>query len=161
LSGAPQTARQRRTARRPGRKLLGIDLGARRIGIAVSDDTGLIAAPVAVIDLQRGDLSDIALVATKYDVEAIVAGLPVNSMGDEGFQARDARAQCARLADLTQLPIVMWDERLTTAIAEDILAARGRSRRPRRDDLDAVAAAVMLQSYLDSHPLPRGDHSGG
>ena len=156
MSSSPLTARQRRAAKRPGRKLLGLDLGERRIGVAVSDDTGLIATPINVIDLRRGSLADIARIALEQTVDAIVAGLPLNDAGDEGYQARDVRSQCAALSDLTPLPIVMWDERLTTAIAEDILAARGRPSRKRLAELDAVAAAVMLQSYLDSHPLERG-----
>lgn len=161
MSDPHLTARQRRMARRPGRKLLGVDLGERRVGVAVSDDTGLIATPVTVIDLRKGSLADVAQLAHELQVDAIVAGLPLNMAGDEGRQALDVRLQCDELAGLTSLPIVFWDERLTTAIAEDMIAKRGARRRKQVRQLDAIAAAIMLQSYLDSHPLPRDTRADG
>lgn len=152
MSQPPRTARQRRAARRPGRKLLGLDLGARRVGIAISDDTGQIATPLRVIDLRTASLADIARIAEEEHVAGIIVGLPVNMSGEEGFQAREVRRQCDALARHTTLPIVLWDERLTSAIAEEIIAERRRGRR-RPANVDAIAAAIMLQSFLDSHPM--------
>jgi len=134
--------------------LLGVDLGDRRIGVAVSDDTGLLATPLTVLDLRVASLDDVVRLAQEQGVAGIVAGLPLNAEGDEGYQARAVRAQCARIEKATALPIVLWDERLTTAIAEDIVAVRSKPGKGRRPPLDAIAAAIMLQSFLDSHPLP-------
>jgi putative holliday junction resolvase len=141
--------------RRPGRKLLGLDLGERRIGIAVSDDTGIIASPLRIIDLRRGQIDDVAKVVSELNVAGIVVGLPKGMRGDEGFQARETRALAAKLEHLVNVPLIFWDERLTSAIADRVLADAGRSARERRDQRDAIAAAVMLQSYLDAHPIPR------
>lgn len=141
--------------RRPGPKLLGLDLGERRIGVAVSDDTGIIASPLRIVDLRHAPLTAVADLARELGVSGIVVGLPKGMRGDEGYQAREVRAMAAELEQLVELPIIFWDERLTTAIADRVLSARGGSSRDRRGQRDAIAAAVMLQSYLDAHPLPR------
>lgn len=145
----------RRKPRRPGPKLLGLDLGERRIGIAVSDDTGIIASPMRIIDLKHASLADVAAVAIDLGVAGIVVGLPVGMHGSEGHQAREARAMAAELEAMLSIPIMFWDERLTSAIADRALADSGLSSRNRRDQKDAIAAAILLQSYLDAHPLPR------
>lgn len=139
--------------RRPGRKLLGLDLGERRIGVAVSDDTGVIASPLDIIDLRYNDLDEVARVAERLSVSGIVVGLPKGMSGSEGHQARETRAMAAEIESHTPLPIIFWDERLTTAIADRVLAGSGKKARERRDRRDAIAAAIMLQSYLDRHPI--------
>lgn len=152
------TARQRRKLReRPGRKLLGLDLGERRVGVAVSDDLGSISFPVGAIDLRHQTLEDVARLAQEQNVEGIVAGLPTTLSGDEGFQARQARAMAAELAEMIDLRIVFWDERLTSAIADRLLDAdRGNRRKNRTSgDRDAIAASIMLQGYLDANPYQR------
>lgn len=143
----------RRKPRRPGRKLLGLDLGERRIGVAVSDDTGVIASPDRIIDLRRGTLADVARLATDLKVDGIVVGLPKGMRGDEGFQARETRAMAAEIEALVDVPIIFWDERLSSAIADQALSQSVKSPRDRRTQLDAIAAAVTLQSYLDANPL--------
>lgn len=141
--------------RRPGPKLLGLDLGERRIGVAVSDDTGVIASPLKIIDLKHARLDDVAQLARDLAVAGIVVGLPRGMSGDEGYQAREVRAMSAELELIVELPILFWDERLTSAIADRVLTASGRSTRQRKKERDAIAAAVMLQSYLDAHPMQR------
>lgn len=145
----------RRKPRRPGAKLLGLDLGERRIGIAVSDDTGIIASPLRIVDLKHASLADVAALTIDMDVAGIVVGLPIGMQGSEGHQARETRAMAAELEALVTIPIMFWDERLTSAIADRALADSGMSSRDRRDQKDAIAAAVLLQSYLDANPLPK------
>lgn len=145
----------RRKPRRPGPKLLGLDLGERRIGVAVSDDTGTIASPERIIDLRRATLEDVAGLADEFKVDGIVVGLPKGMSGDEGFQARETRAMAAEIEALVSVPIIFWDERLSSYIADQALSARVKSPRERRKQLDAIAAAVTLQSYMDANPLER------
>jgi putative Holliday junction resolvase len=140
---------------RPGRKLLGLDLGERRIGVAVADDTGLIAAPHSIIDLRRTPLAAVAELARRLQVDGVVVGLPTSLSGDEGHQAREVRTMTAEIEQALDVPVVFWDERLTTAIADRLLQERERSPRKRREQRDAVAAAILLQDYLDAHPIRR------
>ncbi|HUG15852.1 MAG TPA: Holliday junction resolvase RuvX [Thermomicrobiales bacterium] len=151
----------RRKPRRPGAKLLGLDLGERRVGVAVSDDTGVIASPLKIVDLKRQSLEDVASLASELFVDGIVIGLPRGMRGDEGYQARETRSMAAQIEAFVSVPIIFWDERLTSAIADRVLAAHGKSSRARRGERDAIAAAVMLQSYLDAHPLPDRRPSAG
>jgi putative Holliday junction resolvase len=139
--------------RRPGPRLLGLDLGERRVGVAVSDETGVIASPHSILDLQRDSFATIAALTESLRVDGVIVGLPKGMRGDEGFQARETRRMAAELEALISVPIIFWDERLTSAIADRVLDARGRSQKQRRGERDAIAAAVMLQSYLDAFPL--------
>ena len=109
-----------RKGRRPARKILGVDLGERWIGVAGTDDTGVLASPIMTIDLKRLPLSEVARLADERDVGGIVVGLPMTMSGREGFQAERARAQAAELKESTSLPVIFWDERLTTSMAEQI-----------------------------------------
>jgi putative Holliday junction resolvase len=147
----------RRKPRRPGPKLLGLDLGERRVGVAVSDDTGVIASPEQIIDLQRGSLAEVATIAAQHRVDGIVVGLPKSMRGEEGHQARETRAMAAEIEALVDVPIIFWDERLSSSIADRALSGSVKSPRDRRKQLDAIAAAVTLQSYLDANPLDRSD----
>lgn len=141
---------------RPGVRLLGVDLGERWIGVAATDDTGILASPVETIDLRRLPLSTVAAIAAERAVSGIVVGLPRTMSGSEGFQAEKARGQAAELQEVTDIPVLFWDERLTTAMAEQI-ASRGRRRKGRRPPQpDAVAAAILLQSYIDANPVRSG-----
>jgi putative Holliday junction resolvase len=148
----PRGKEYRPKPRRTGPKLLGLDLGERRIGVAVSDDLGIIASPMRIVDLKHESLADVAAIATDQSVDGIVVGLPIGMGGSEGHQARETRALAAELGQLVNVPIFFWDERLTSAIADRALANAGRSSRERRVQKDAIAAAVLLQSYLDAHP---------
>lgn len=143
----------RRKPRRPGPKLIGLDLGHRRIGVAVSDDTGTIASPERILDLQLATLEDVANLVGEFRADGIVVGLPKGMNGDEGFQARETREMALEIEALVDVPVIFWDERLSSFIADQALASRIKSPRERRKQLDAVAAAVTLQSYMDANPL--------
>jgi putative Holliday junction resolvase len=142
-----------RKARRPGRKLLGVDLGERWIGVAATDDTGVLASPVETVDLKRASLAVVVELAIERAVAGIVVGLPRTLAGKEGFQAEKARSQAAELQQFTEIPVLFWDERLTTAMAEQIAGRSKRKRNRRHAQPDALAAAVLLQSYIDAHPF--------
>lgn len=138
--------------------MLGIDAGERRVGVALSDELRLLATPLIVLERRRGGLAPVldalAEIVHKENVRAMVIGLPLNADGSEGPQARRAR-DLARIAErVVGVPVTMWDERLSTREAEAILRAQGRNlRRVRqRGELDAVAAAAILQDYLDHQP---------
>lgn len=150
-----------RKPRRPGPRLLGLDLGERRIGVAVSDETGIIASPIKIIDLKYSSMSAVATLATDLRVDGIVVGLPRASQGEEGFQARATRTWAAEIEALVDVPILFWDELLTSSIADRVLEAKGRSQRDRRRERDAIAAAVMLQSYIDAHPIRTSPSGAG
>ena len=155
----PYRRRPHRDAR-PGAKLLGVDVGERRVGLAVSDDTGLMAFPLRIIDLKREPLAAVAAAAREQRVAGVVVGLPKGGGGVEGYQARAVRAVVAELEPLLDVPVVFADELLTSAIAERVLADSGVKARDRRGKLDAIAASIMLQGYLDEHPmrLDRPEH---
>lgn len=133
------------------RRLLGLDVGDRRIGVAVSDPTGLLATPLEVYTRrgEREDVAHIASLAQEYEVAGVVVGLPVNMNGTEGPQALKTREMAERVAD-QGLDIVMWDERLSTVEAERrMIEGKRRKRRGLLQRSDAEAAAVILESYLD------------
>ena len=131
-------------------RILGLDHGERRIGVAVSDATGTIATPHSVIDQRVADVTIVLRsLISEFAVERVVVGLPLLLSGEEGQAARSARAFADQVAEETGLPVLLQDERYTTVTAEDALIEGGVRRRRRRDVRDKVAAAVMLQSYLD------------
>lgn len=138
-----------RDAIKRGGRLLGLDMGGRRIGVAVSDETGTIASPVAMVVRGPGEADEIRALAEKYEVVRLVAGLPVGLSGREGPQAAEVRAYTDAIAEDIGLPLDYWDERLSTLIAERSLIASGTRRQKRKEQVDAVAAAVILQGYLD------------
>ena len=139
-------------------RILGVDDGRRRIGLAVSDPTGTLARPVETVaghDDPAAAAREVAealarLEAGDEPVGAIVVGLPLRLDGTPNDQTGHARALAAELRRLTGRDVVLQDERLTSREAESRLALRERDWRVRKKRLDAVAAAVMLQEYLDS-----------
>jgi putative Holliday junction resolvase len=137
-------------------RYLAFDLGDRRIGVAVSDPTGLIARPVAVVrrTSRAADFARFSEIAEKHNVQALVVGLPLNMDGTEGSQAAWVRDYSAALAEALDLPLYLWDERLTTEDAADILRAQGKRPREHQDWIDAIAASVILQSFLNAKELP-------
>lgn len=135
----------------PSRRLVGLDVGARRVGVAVSDELGLIASPVDSIDLKRRGMGALRAEIERFDPERIIVGLPTGMSGREGPQAAEVRAFAKELAELVDRPITFWDERLTTFMAEQALIETGHRRKERKLRVDAVAAALILQSYLDAH----------
>jgi putative Holliday junction resolvase len=139
-------------------RTMGLDVGGRRVGVAISDEMGMIASPLATIDLDRDGLERLVELISRYDPVLIVVGLPVTMRGREGSQAVGTKAFAARLAERIDRPIVFWDERLTSSAAERLLTDAGVGRKRRRELVDAVAAALLLQSYLDAQRSQRGRH---
>lgn len=133
-------------------RLLGIDFGTRRLGIAVSTPEQTIASPLENYALRGvpADWAHLRKLAAEYDVVGVIVGLPVHMSGEEGEKARQAREFGSRLARELSLPVRYWDERFTSALAEDALAAAGLTPKRRRARLDKLAAQLMLQSYLDA-----------
>lgn len=140
---------------RPLGRYLGLDIGSKRIGIAVSDEMGIIASPVSYVARGGGELSAFQDLLRRYEPVKLVVGLPSGMSGHEGPQAKSVRTYTDSLARQLGIELVYWDERLTTAIAEKQLIASGTRREKRREQIDALAAAVMLQSYLDSEANAR------
>ncbi len=132
------------------RRYLGLDVGGRRIGVAVSDELGMIASPLESLERSERGIERLRALVEQFDPQVIVIGLPTGMSGREGQQAAEVREFGEQLRALLQRPIVYWDERLTTAIAERALIEAGTRRARRRGIVDAVAAALILQSYLDS-----------
>ncbi len=133
-------------------RILCLDVGDVRIGVAVTDPLRLIASPVEVITRVGWgpDTKKIAAVCERYDTRLILSGLPRNMDGTEGFQAEKVRSLCAQL-EKAGLIVRYQDERLTTVVAEDALISGGVRREDRKKVVDKVAAAVILQSWLDAH----------
>ena len=141
-------------------RALGIDLGSKRIGVAVADSAGTMAMPYEVVE-RSGDRSRdhrrLAELAEETGAEQLVVGLPLSLDGSVGPAAAAALAEADELAAATGLPVATWDERLTTVTADRELAAAGRKAPARRRVVDKVAAAVMLQGWLDHRRLhPEG-----
>jgi putative Holliday junction resolvase len=138
---------------------LGVDLGSKRIGLALSDPRGLLASPAGVLASSGKPELDATLVlvrAAESGATGIVVGLPVNMDGSEGPQASAARRFAHLLRASSLLPIELWDERLSTFQADEHLADAGLSRSARRRRRDAIAAQVMLQSFLDARGTTGG-----
>ena len=133
------------------RRYLGLDIGSRRIGVAVSDELGLTAQPVMTLERRanrREDLRSLARLSRKFGVAGIVVGNPLHLSGEAGARAAKTQAFAAELGELTGLPIHMWDERLTTHEAHEILYKAGHKRQTHRKVVDQVAATLILQSFL-------------
>ena len=128
-----------------------MDPGAKRVGLAVSDPTGTIAQPLSTLPAEPADTlaERLAGVARQNDVKRIVVGLPLRMDGSHGPEARSARELAAALRKASRLPVELVDERLTTAAAERSLIAGGVKRASRRQTVDRVAAALLLQTHLD------------
>ncbi|MGB4592399.1 MAG: Holliday junction resolvase RuvX [Coriobacteriia bacterium] len=136
-------------------RLLGLDIGEARVGVAVSDPDGTVASPVAVLDGRQlaRDIRPLRLLVEDYEVAGLVVGLPVGMNGEEGAQAATVRSVADAWATVLGLPITYVDERLSSAEAARSMHAAGVSARKQRGQLDMVAAALILQTHLD---LQRG-----
>ena len=138
-------------------RYLGVDLGKKRTGLSISDATGLIARPLEVV---AGGADAAALgralrpIVEREEVEGLVLGLPRRMGGEEGPEAVHARAVGVHLARALGLPVEMWDERLSTVEATERLIEAGVSREDRRAVVDKVAAALILQAFLDAQRGP-------
>lgn len=139
-------------------RIMGLDLGDKRIGVALSDPMGWTAQGLEVITSKgsgNADIMKIKEVARQHEVERVIVGLPRNMDGSPGPRAEKASAFAGRLAKALELPVEMWDERLTTVAAERILLEADVSRARRRQVIDKMAAALILQNYLDSRAVKK------
>ena len=132
--------------------LLGLDYGTKRIGVAVSTQEQNIASPLENYTRrnEREDAEFLSRIARDYRAVGVVVGLPVHMSGDEGAKAQEARAFGNWVAQVLKLPVVFWDERFSSAMAELYLQHAEISRKKQQHRLDKVAAQVMLQSFLDA-----------
>jgi len=131
--------------------LLGVDPGTKTFGLAVSDTTRLIASPLFTINRKKFSIDAETLLET-YDQKnavALVVGLPVNMDGSKGPRAQSVGDFCQNLLKIRDLPILLWDERLSTAAVERTLIAGDMSRKKRAENIDKMAAAYILQGVLD------------
>lgn len=132
-------------------RILGIDYGSRRIGLALSDELGIISMPLGVVDAGNPEkaIQSIKDTCGEKEVSRIVLGFPLNMDGTSGIAANDVTAFAVKLRAATGLPVDTWDERLTTAIVERMLVQADTRRDKRKTVRDQLAAQVILQSYLD------------
>lgn len=147
----------------PGVRALGIDLGSKRIGVAVSDLSGTIASALTTLRRSRSrrhDHDQIAQLVRDEEADVVVVGLPLSLDGTEGAAARAAASEAGRMATVVGVPVEMYDERFTTVTAERGLLEAGLDAKQRREVVDKVAAAVMLQGWLD-HRRATWSHSDG
>jgi len=128
---------------------LGVDFGTKRVGLAISDSLGMIARPHSVVS--RSSVVDVVENLVKdQEIGTIVVGLPTGLSGGEGMSATEARKLADELESATGVTVVLVDERFTSRIAEVALVESGMKRRKRRETVDKVAAAIILQDYLDN-----------
>lgn len=133
------------------RRLLGLDVGQKTIGIAVSDPLGLTAQGIGVWRRQgeAKDIAHIQEVCDAYGVDALVVGLPLRTDGSMGPEAQEVKAFGLRLGDAIGRPVIFWDERFTTQIAQRAMLEAGLKRKRRRELVDMTAAVLILQGYLE------------
>ena len=136
-------------------RIMGLDFGSRTTGVAVSDPLGITAQGVETIvrkdeNKLRQTLARIEALALEYGVERIVLGYPKNMNNTVGERAQKAEELKAALERRTGLPVILWDERLTTVAADRVLMESGVRREHRKESVDQIAAAMILQGYLDS-----------
>lgn len=139
-------------------RALGLDVGDKTIGVAVTDELGWTAQPVTTIRRKnlQVDLDALASIATEKEADRFVIGLPLNMDDTEGPRAEKTRRFAAAVEARFGLPIVLWDERLSTWEAERVLLEANMKRQKRREVIDTVAAVVILRSWLDAGSPERG-----
>jgi putative holliday junction resolvase len=133
-------------------RIMGLDPGERRVGVALSDELGMLATPLVVLERRSRavDLSVVAELVQRHGVTEVVVGHPRTLRGEVGPQARRAERFAAKLGEAVGIPVRLWDERYSTVEAVERLERDGKRPRGRRPHPDAAAAAVILQGYLDS-----------
>ena len=135
-------------------RYMGLDFGTKTVGVAISDETGLIAQPLCTVTRQRvtklrRTYAELERLAAEHEVGLIVVGLPKHLSGSEGERSVATRQFAMTVKRRTGIPIVLWDERLTTVEADRILDATGVAESARKEYIDKMAAAIILQSYMD------------
>jgi putative Holliday junction resolvase len=132
-------------------RVLGLDIGDKRIGVALSDPQGLLASALTIIERRdsTADIQAILSLVEKHGVERIIIGLPLSLDGSIGQQAKNVQAFAKMLGQEVDVPVESWDERLSTVAAERLLIEVGARRAKRKKHRDAIAASFILQGYLD------------
>lgn len=135
------------------RRVLALDVGERRIGVAMSDSTGTLAAPFMTINgrVRERAIAQIVALVHEHGVDDVVVGWPLNMNGDAGPQAMQVRAFADQLEAALGRQVALFDERLTSVVAEQILRDMGVRPEKRRERIDSIAASIILQDYLDHH----------
>jgi putative holliday junction resolvase len=148
-----ETARAALTDLPPDRRIMGLDLGAKTIGIATADLTRQIATPRETLLRKKfsQDAEYLKSFAAAENIGLILLGLPLNMDGSEGPRAQSTRSFARNFGKLSPLPVIFWDERLSTAAVERVMIDADMSRAKRADNVDKLAAAYILQSFLDAH----------
>jgi len=132
-------------------RILGLDVGTVRIGVALSDPLGMTAQPLEVIDRKRTDpVHHIRALCATHEVQEIVVGKPLTLEGKESFAVQSVEGFLKELRAAVSIPVTSWDERLSTAQAERSMIEGGARRKTRRENIDKIAAAIILQSFLDA-----------
>ena len=131
-------------------RILGIDHGDVRIGIAMSDETEFLASPLCTVRNGKGAVDEIVALLNEHEVKQVVIGLPRNMNGSYGPATEKVRKFVAKLTEKTSVPIMEWDERLSTVSAHNDLRAAGLDTRKHKEVIDKVAARIILQNYLDA-----------
>jgi putative pre-16S rRNA nuclease len=136
-------------------RLLAVDPGEKHIGVAVSDPSGIIARPLTTLlhESRAKDAERLVALALEHEVEGIVVGMAFTAEGEIGLQGRRAERLTEFLRTQTHLPVMTHDESYSSAAAQALMLASGKKRRERREQIHAVAAAALLQSYLDANPV--------
>lgn len=134
-------------------RIMGLDVGEKRIGVAVSDSLGYTAQGISTI--KREDIEELKKIVSDYNIGEIVVGLPKNMDGSIGDQGKKVLDFVEKLKQEIDLPMITWDERLTTKEAEGVLLKADLSRAKRKKVIDKLAAVLILQSYLDSQRTMR------
>jgi putative Holliday junction resolvase len=136
-----------------GVRALGLDLGSKRVGVAIGDRTGTIASPLQVLQRSgsvKRDHEAIAKLVIEEEADIVVVGLPLNMSGSSGPAAKAAIDEAAALATVVAVPVVTFDERRTTVTADEAMMEANMRAQARRRIVDKIAAAVMLQNWLDA-----------
>jgi putative holliday junction resolvase len=135
-----------------GTRILALDYGTKRIGVALSDELGWTAQPLETLERRTlgRDIAHLQHLVQTHEVRQVVVGLPLRLDGEEGPAVQAVHEFVTHLGEALSVPIVTWDERMTTRSAEDLLIAADVSRKKRKGVVDRVAAAILLQSYLEA-----------
>jgi putative pre-16S rRNA nuclease len=134
-------------------RIIGLDLGEKRIGVAAADDRTQVAVPVATVETNGDPVAAITNLVAEQNADELVVGVPLSLTGAIGPQAELTIQVVEALRERIAMPIHTWDERLTTAQARRDLPRRPQSRKPAKGSLDAIAATILLQAFLDSRRL--------
>ena len=144
-------------------RVLALDVGKKRIGLAVSDELGITAQGIDTLERTRirEDLENLKQIAARWQVETLLVGKPLHMSGGESRQSEYTREFAERLRRHLHLPLIFWDERLTSAEAERSLREGGASLEQRKKAVDRMAAVLLLESYLANQEMERGSAEGG